>query len=229
MCPSWTTNAGHPGYTNPADQRGLRARNRLTDVRGSRHRSPDSRGRPWMRRTARSERSSSGGGSAGSCDDARGRARPDKAGSIGMSRGGEEGSGMRIRNKMLLAMSVPIGLLIVQVLAVNYFVRELQIAVSFIGSAHAAIEADFVAAGARRQAADRRSGSCRREQWSSQEGPKPTARRGRHSGTGWSRAIGQVNERERRPEDRSAAALRALERRPRSGSRGLRPGGGPRR
>ncbi len=50
---------------------------------------------------------------------------------------------MRIRNKMLLAMSVPIGLLVVQVLAVNYFVRELQGAASFIASAHEAIEADF--------------------------------------------------------------------------------------
>ncbi|WP_407526933.1 ATP-binding protein [Methylobacterium oryzisoli] len=52
---------------------------------------------------------------------------------------------MRIRNKLLLAMSVPIGLLIVQVLSVNHFVRELQSAVAFIGSAHAVIEADFVA------------------------------------------------------------------------------------
>jgi signal transduction histidine kinase len=47
---------------------------------------------------------------------------------------------------MLLAMSVPIGLLIVQLLTVNYFIRELQSAVRFIGSAHTAIEADFVAA-----------------------------------------------------------------------------------
>ncbi len=50
---------------------------------------------------------------------------------------------MRIRNKMLMAMSVPIALLVVQVLAVNHFVRELQDAASFIGSAHEAIEADF--------------------------------------------------------------------------------------
>ncbi|RVU16310.1 sensor histidine kinase [Methylobacterium oryzihabitans] len=52
---------------------------------------------------------------------------------------------MRIRNKVLLTMSVPVGLLIVQVMTVNHFVRELQAAVSFIGSAHAVIEADFVA------------------------------------------------------------------------------------
>jgi signal transduction histidine kinase len=50
---------------------------------------------------------------------------------------------MRIRNKILLAMSVPIGLLVVQVIAVNHFVRELQSAASFIASAHEAIEADF--------------------------------------------------------------------------------------
>ncbi len=53
---------------------------------------------------------------------------------------------MRIRNKMLLAMSVPVGVLVVQVLSVNHFVRELQSAVTFIGSAHGVIEADFVAA-----------------------------------------------------------------------------------
>ena len=52
---------------------------------------------------------------------------------------------MRIRNKILLAMSVPIGLLVFQVIAVNHFVRELQNAVSFIASAHEAIEADFSA------------------------------------------------------------------------------------
>src|SRR5918995_2305426 len=52
---------------------------------------------------------------------------------------------MRIRNKILLAMSLPIGLLVFQVIAVNHFVRELQNAVSFIASAHEAIEADFSA------------------------------------------------------------------------------------
>ena len=89
---------------------------------------------------------------------------------------------MRIRNKMLLAMSVPIGLLIVQVLAVNYFIRELQSAVSFIGSAHTAIEADFVAA---ELVSKLRSEvkNCRREPWSSRLGPKPTARRGEAPGT----------------------------------------------
>ena len=50
---------------------------------------------------------------------------------------------MRIRNKILLAMSVPISLLIVQVIAVNHFVRELQNATTFIASAHEAIEVDF--------------------------------------------------------------------------------------
>ena len=52
---------------------------------------------------------------------------------------------MRIRNKLLLAMAVPVGLLIVQVAAVNYFVREMQAAVQFIGSAQTVIEADFAA------------------------------------------------------------------------------------
>ena len=52
---------------------------------------------------------------------------------------------MRIRNKLLLAMAVPVGLLIVQVAAVNYFVREMQSAVQFIGSAQTVIEADFAA------------------------------------------------------------------------------------
>ncbi len=40
-------------------------------------------------------------------------------------------------------MAVPVGLLIVQVAAVNYFVREMQSAVQFIGSAQTVIEADF--------------------------------------------------------------------------------------
>jgi adenylate cyclase len=53
---------------------------------------------------------------------------------------------MRIRNKLLLAMAVPVGLLVSQVLAVNFFVRELQSAVTFISSAHEVIEADFNAA-----------------------------------------------------------------------------------
>jgi adenylate cyclase len=53
---------------------------------------------------------------------------------------------MRIRNKMLLAMAVPAGLLVAQILAVNFFIRELQDATEFIASAHAVIEADFQAA-----------------------------------------------------------------------------------
>ena len=50
---------------------------------------------------------------------------------------------MRIRNKLLVAMAVPAGLLVAQIASVNFFVRELQSAVSFISSAHAVIEADF--------------------------------------------------------------------------------------
>ena len=53
---------------------------------------------------------------------------------------------MRIRTKLLLAMSVPLALLIVQIAAVNTFIRELQSAVTFISSAHSLIEADFEAA-----------------------------------------------------------------------------------
>lgn len=50
---------------------------------------------------------------------------------------------MLIRNKLLLAASVPILLLVCQVLLVNYFVRELQLAVQFIGNAQNVIEADL--------------------------------------------------------------------------------------
>jgi signal transduction histidine kinase len=50
---------------------------------------------------------------------------------------------MRIRNKLLVAMAVPAGLLVAQIASVNFFVRELQSAVSFISSAHAVIEADL--------------------------------------------------------------------------------------
>lgn len=52
---------------------------------------------------------------------------------------------MRIRNKLLLATAIPIVLLIAQVLLVNVFVRELQLAVQFIGSAQQVIEADLKA------------------------------------------------------------------------------------
>jgi class 3 adenylate cyclase len=52
---------------------------------------------------------------------------------------------MRIRNKLLLAMAVPVGLLVTQIVLVNVSIRELQSAVTFISSAHTVIEADFVA------------------------------------------------------------------------------------
>ncbi len=50
---------------------------------------------------------------------------------------------MRIRNKLLVAMAIPAGLLAAQIASVNFFVRELQSAVSFISSAQDVIEADF--------------------------------------------------------------------------------------
>ncbi len=53
---------------------------------------------------------------------------------------------MRIRNKLFLAMAVPVGLLILQIVLVNIFVRELQSAVTFISAAHTVIEHDFIAA-----------------------------------------------------------------------------------
>lgn len=53
---------------------------------------------------------------------------------------------MRIRNKLFLAMAVPVGLLILQIVLVNIFVRELQSAVTFISAAHTVIEDDFIAA-----------------------------------------------------------------------------------
>ena len=52
---------------------------------------------------------------------------------------------MRIRNKFFFAMAVPVGLLVIQIVLVNLFVRELQSAVTFISSAHSVIEDDFVA------------------------------------------------------------------------------------
>ncbi len=52
---------------------------------------------------------------------------------------------MRIRNKLLFAMTVPIGLLVLQILLVNVFIRELQTAVNFISSAHETIENSFAA------------------------------------------------------------------------------------
>jgi methyl-accepting chemotaxis protein WspA len=53
---------------------------------------------------------------------------------------------MSIRMKLLLAMMVPLGLLIAQIVSVNVFIRELQDAVAFIASAHTVIEANFTAA-----------------------------------------------------------------------------------
>jgi adenylate cyclase len=52
---------------------------------------------------------------------------------------------MRVRSKLLLAISVPVGLLVLQILTVSYFVRELQSAVTFIALTHETIEDDFVA------------------------------------------------------------------------------------
>ncbi len=52
---------------------------------------------------------------------------------------------MRIRNKLNLAMAVPIGLLILQIVLVNYFIRELQSAVNYISSANSVIERNFIA------------------------------------------------------------------------------------
>ena len=43
---------------------------------------------------------------------------------------------MRIRTKLLLATVVPLALLIIQIAAINTFIRELQSAVTFISSAH---------------------------------------------------------------------------------------------
>jgi signal transduction histidine kinase/CheY-like chemotaxis protein len=50
---------------------------------------------------------------------------------------------MRLRNKLLVAATIPALLLIAQIVFVNHFIRELQSAVTFISSAHTIIEADF--------------------------------------------------------------------------------------
>lgn len=52
---------------------------------------------------------------------------------------------MKIRNKLLLAITVPVGLLIVQIALVNVFVRELQQAATFIAATHKTIEESFSA------------------------------------------------------------------------------------
>jgi signal transduction histidine kinase len=50
---------------------------------------------------------------------------------------------MRVRTKLFAAVGVALALLVAQVAVVSVFIRELQTAVTFIGSAHAVIEADF--------------------------------------------------------------------------------------
>ncbi|MDJ0637966.1 MAG: HAMP domain-containing sensor histidine kinase, partial [Paracoccaceae bacterium] len=50
---------------------------------------------------------------------------------------------MRIRNKLLIAISVPVGLLVLQIALVNFFVRELQEAVTFIAQTQDTIEVAF--------------------------------------------------------------------------------------
>ena len=52
---------------------------------------------------------------------------------------------MKIRTKLLLAITVPLGLLVVQIAVVNFFVRELQQASTFIASTHETIEEAFMA------------------------------------------------------------------------------------
>lgn len=52
---------------------------------------------------------------------------------------------MRIRNKLLLAITVPVGLLVLQIALVTYFVRELQEAATFIAETHQTIEDAFTA------------------------------------------------------------------------------------
>jgi signal transduction histidine kinase len=53
---------------------------------------------------------------------------------------------MRIRNKLVLAMMLGVGLLFIQIAAVSFFIRQLQLAVAFVSDAQTVIEADFVAA-----------------------------------------------------------------------------------
>ena len=50
---------------------------------------------------------------------------------------------MRIRHKLLLTSLVPVVLLVLQVLSVNYFIRELQSAVKYIESAQQLLEVKF--------------------------------------------------------------------------------------
>ena len=52
---------------------------------------------------------------------------------------------MRLRNKFLLVMAVPVLLLFFQIAAIQYFLKEQQAAIEFIASAQSVIEADFQA------------------------------------------------------------------------------------
>ena len=52
---------------------------------------------------------------------------------------------MKIRNKLLLAITVPVGLMILQIALVNVFVRELQQAATFIATTQDTIEESFTA------------------------------------------------------------------------------------
>ena len=52
---------------------------------------------------------------------------------------------MRIRNKLFLAMAVPVGLLITQIVVVNIFIRELQSAGKFFFAAPTWVGAGFTA------------------------------------------------------------------------------------
>ena len=52
---------------------------------------------------------------------------------------------MGVRNKLLLVMAVPIGLVALQILLVTMSIRQLQDAVNFISSATTVIETNFIA------------------------------------------------------------------------------------
>ena len=52
---------------------------------------------------------------------------------------------MRIRNKLLIGSAIPIVILIIQIVVVNYYIRQLQSATTIIGDAQTVIEADFSA------------------------------------------------------------------------------------
>ena len=52
---------------------------------------------------------------------------------------------MRIRNKLLIGSAIPIVILIIQIVVVNYYIRQLQSATTIISDAQTVIEADFSA------------------------------------------------------------------------------------